>query len=246
MESKINGTTNQTETSVKKNASFFLRELDAYGKGVGSLDTYGFIREAVNESVAGVQSLLDIGNGGVFDYDTSLVERIVAVDLFLHALPEGYRCPENVTLKKGDALALPEPDGSHQAVLMVMLLHHLVGKSVSQSLRNIERAVGEAWRALAPGGRLVIVESCVPNWFYGFERMVFPVAAAVIARTIAHPPTLQFPPKIIREIIGRVTGVPADVHEIRRGKWVLQYGYKWPSALTPVSVWRFVAHRAEV
>jgi ubiquinone/menaquinone biosynthesis C-methylase UbiE len=236
----------QTETSMRKNASFFLRELDAYSSGVATLDTYGFIRDAVNESIAGAQSLLDVGNGGVFDYDTSLAGRIVAVDLFLDALPDDYRCQKNVTLKHGNALELPEPDGSHDAVLMVMLLHHLIGKSVSESLRNIERAISEAWRVLAPGGRLVIVESCVPEWFYVFERMIFPVATAIIARTIEHPPTLQFPEKQIAEIVARVTEVTPEVQRIRKGRWVIQYGYKWPSALTPVSVWRFVARRAGV
>jgi ubiquinone/menaquinone biosynthesis C-methylase UbiE len=243
---KKDTSTHQTETSVRKNASFFLQELDAYSSGVATLDTYDFIRDAVNESIASAQSLLDVGNGGVFDYDTSLAARIVAVDLFLDTLPDGYRCPKNVTLKHGNALALPEPDGSHDTVLMVMLLHHLIGKSVFESLRNIEQAIREAWRVLSPGGRLVIVESCVPEWFYAFERMIFPVATAIIARTIEHPPTLQLPEKQIAEIIARVTGVTPEVQRVRRGRWVLQYGYKWPSAFTPVSVWRFVARRAYV
>ena len=238
--------TRQTETSVRKNASFFLQELDAYSHGVGTLDTYRFIREAVNESVTGSQSLLDIGNGGVFDYDTSLVGSILAVDLFLEALPENYGCPQNVTLKHGNALALPVSDMSHDAVLMVMLLHHLIGKSVSESIRNIEQAIAEGWRVLAPGGKFVVVESCVPKWFYAFERMVFPITTAILAQTITHPPTLQFPPNQIAAIMARVTGVAPEVQKIRKGKWVLQYGCKWPSALTPVSVWRFIASRAKV
>jgi hypothetical protein len=35
----------------------------------------------------GVGELIDIGNDGVFDYDTSLVTSITAVDLFLDDLP---------------------------------------------------------------------------------------------------------------------------------------------------------------
>lgn len=243
---RIHSSSQQTETSVRKNASFFLRELDSYSAGVSTLDTYSFIRETVNEAVAGAQSMLDIGNGGVFDYDTSLARHIVGLDLFLDALPENYVCPPNVVLKHGNALALPEADASHDAVLMVMLLHHLVGKTVAESLRNVEVAISEAWRVLIPGGKLVIIESCVPQWFYAFERMIFPLAAAVIGKTMEHPPTLQFPPGRVAEIVGRVTGTTATVTRVRQGRWVLQYGYKWPSALTPVSVWQFVAHRPQV
>jgi ubiquinone/menaquinone biosynthesis C-methylase UbiE len=236
----------QSELSVSKNSTFFLNELDAYSAGVEHLDTYRFIREAIDEAIAGSGSLLDIGNGGVFDYNTSLAKRIVAVDLFLDSLPKDYRCPENVTLRKGDALALPEADQSHDAALMVMLLHHLVARTVRQSLLNIDQALREAWRVLAPGGSLIIVESCVPGWFYAMERAAFPVASAIIGRTMAHPPTLQFPPQLIAGAIRRVTGMEPVIEKVRQGRWVLQYGRKWPSALTPIGVWRFITRRPKL
>lgn len=94
------GSTRETELSVRQNASFFLRRLDAYESSLGALDTYGFIRAAVNESIVGSQSLLDIGNGGVFDYDGTLARRTLAVDLFLEDIPDTRRYPVNVTLKK--------------------------------------------------------------------------------------------------------------------------------------------------
>ena len=45
----------------------------------------------VNAAIAGTQRLLDVGNGGVFDYDTQLVPEIVGVDLFLDELTAGPR-----------------------------------------------------------------------------------------------------------------------------------------------------------
>ena len=233
----------QTETSVKKNAEFFREEIDSYSAGVNSLDTYKSIRAAINESIRDAERLLDVGNGGVFDYDTSLAKNILAVDLFLESLPPDYQRPPNVTLKSGDALDLPVQDGSHDTVLMVMLLHHLIGKTLAESLANVERAIREAWRATGPSGRLIVVESCVPAWFYAFERAVFPLASAVISRSMKHPPTLQFPPSTIAAILGSVSGQAIETYPIPRGRWVIQYGYKWPSMLTPVSVWRFTARR---
>ena len=137
------------------------------------LDTYRLIREAVTREVAGTGRLLDVGNGGVFDYDTTQVEEIVAVDLFLDQLPASH-FPPNVTPRKGDALALDEPDGSYDVVLEALLYHHLVGTRPSDSIVNIRSAIAEAERVLRPGGRLVVAESCVPAWFYGFERADVP------------------------------------------------------------------------
>ena len=57
---------------------------------MSELDTYRLIREAITRELAGVGRLLDVGNGGVFEYDTSLVGSIVAVDLFLDSVPGSH------------------------------------------------------------------------------------------------------------------------------------------------------------
>ena len=151
--------TGQDATSAEQNAEFFARE--KHGKDAAELDTYRLIREAITREVAGTERLLDVGNGGVFEYDTSQVGEIVAVDLFLDQLPASH-FPPNVTARKGDALALDEDDGSYEMVLEALLYHHLVGTRPSDSIDNIRRALAEADRVLRPGGRLVIAESCVP------------------------------------------------------------------------------------
>src|SRR6266571_5707760 len=121
----------QTDTSVAKNVSFFREHRLEYGKNVQELDTYVAMRASVNQALQGMDHLLDIGNGGVFDYNTNIVRSIVALDLFLDGLPPDT-FPANVTLKTGSALAIPEPDASFDGVLLAMLIHHLVGKTVSE------------------------------------------------------------------------------------------------------------------
>lgn len=233
----------QTETNAGKNSSFFAENLATYAQNVQDLDTYARIRESINAAIAGVDTLLDIGNGGVFDYDTSSVRKIVALDLFLDALPDSWVCPPNVTLKTGSALEIPAGNESFDAALIVMLLHHLVGHSVAQCLDNITQALSEAYRVLRPGGKLIIVESCVPRWFYGFERLVFPMAVSVIHALMKHPATIQYPPEIITALIEEKTGRRPEVLEIPKGRWVLQYGFKVPSILTPVMPFRFVVEK---
>ena len=44
---------------------------------------------------------LDIGNGGIFDYDVILASSIVGLDLLLDRLPASFSCSSNVVLKTG-------------------------------------------------------------------------------------------------------------------------------------------------
>jgi hypothetical protein len=109
--------TQQSESSVQKNISFFKENLAAYSGHVETLDTYQNIREFTNQALAGIDRLLDVGNGGTFDYDVHLVRELVAVDLFLTDLSQAA-FPRHVELKNGGALDLPERDRSFDGVLI--------------------------------------------------------------------------------------------------------------------------------
>ncbi|HEX4231396.1 MAG TPA: class I SAM-dependent methyltransferase [Bryobacteraceae bacterium] len=231
----------QSDHSVAKNASFFGDQRNGYKSKISTLDTYRNISASINAELNGVHHLLDVGNGGTFDYDVSLLPELAAVDLFLEDLPPGS-FPTNVVPKNGSALALPFAGASFDGVIMVMLIHHLIGNSVSECWENVTRAVDEAFRVLKPGGKLIVMESCVPQWFYGFEKLVFPLAAKLIGRLSSHPATLQFPPAMIADLL-RKHAANVDVLRIPKGRWVLQYGIQYPSALTPVAPYRFVTYK---
>jgi SAM-dependent methyltransferase len=234
----------QDVTSAKQNAEFFAR--DKHGRDAAELDTFRLIREAITREVAGAKRLLDVGNGGVFEYDTDQVEEIVAVDLFLDRLPM-ERFPPNVTPRKGDALALEEPDGSYDMVLEALLYHHLVGTRPDDLIQNVKRAVAEATRVLRPGGRLVIAESCVPRWFYRFERATFRPLVA-LARTPllgGHPAVLQLDFGLLQELVASRLRIER-AYRIPIGRWTTQFGQRWPSALTPARAVIVVARKPQV
>jgi SAM-dependent methyltransferase len=225
------------------NIRHFLRNLEAYKAAYARLDSYSAIHSSVSAAVAGIDRLLDIGSGGIFDYDTSTVREITAVDLFIGQIEPGLMAglfPANVVAKTGDALDLPEPAASFDGALMVMLIHHLVGADVAQCLANTRQALAEAWRVLKPGGRLVIAESCVPAWFYAVERLVFRAAAKLIVATIEHPPTLQYPPALIVALLRELTP-EVECRPIPLGRWIIQLGITWPTALTPARAYLFTA-----
>ncbi len=190
--------------------------------------------------------MLDVGNGGVFGYDTSIVGEVVAVDLFLDRLP-AERFPDNVTALTGSALDLDQPDASFDTVLEALLFHHLVGAHSDDILDNVRLALAEAERVLEPGGRLIVAESCVPPWFYAVERQLFG-ALARLSRT----PLLRGHPPVIQISFERLLSLVAERFEIENaykvppGKWTTQFGIRWPMALTPAQTFIVVGRRAGV
>lgn len=232
----------QSNESIKQNIAFFCENIDSYNSKIQQLDTYITLRSYINQTITGINKLLDIGNGGVFDYDVKLVNEIMGLDLFLDKLPSSFSCPPNVTLKTGSALNIPETNNSFDGVLMVMLIHHLIGKTVTASIKNVEKTIEEAYRVLKPGGKMIIVESCVPTWFYHFEKFVFPLASRVIDKIFKHPATIQYPVPMLKKMLEKTIG-KTQVIKVPLGRWVIIYGIKVPAILTPVSPTIFIAEK---
>jgi SAM-dependent methyltransferase len=231
----------QDAQSASANAEYFAGE--RHGEHASTIDSYLLIREALDREVAGIDSMLDVGNGGVFEYDTSAVGSIVAVDLFLDRLPESH-FPPNVTPRRGSALELDEPANHYDAVLQAMLYHHLVGSSPDEMVANVRAAIAEAARALRPGGRLIVAEPCVPRWFFAFERVAF-APLRLLARTPllrGHPATLQLTARMLEDLVSEQLEIERS-YRIPRGRWTTLFGRKIPAALFPSRMQMVVARK---
>jgi SAM-dependent methyltransferase len=239
-------TNGQSSLSLRANRDFFLKNIESYKQKVETIDSYRLIREHITSLVSGADRMLDIGNGGVFAYDSERVREIIALDLFFDQLPADVlraHFPPNCNPRAGSALNIPEPNGSFNTVLMVMLIHHLVGNSWQDSWLNARTAFREAARVLRPGGRFILIESCVPPWFFALEKVVFKLSAKVIEHISSHPATMQYPVIMIEQELANLFS-NVEVRNIPRGRYLLHYGIKVPSFVTPAAPYSFVGYKA--
>jgi len=224
------------------NADFFAG--GQHARDSARLDVFRLIWDAIEGEIGGAHRMLDVGNGGIFEYDTSLAREIVAVDLFLDRLAADT-FPANVTPQTGDALHLDQPDAGFDTVLQALLYHHLVGDRAEEIVANVRRAIGEAHRVLEPGGRLVVAESCVPAWFYALERRLYP-ALVRVSKTPAlggHPPVIQLTAELVGSLVAERFELVRS-YRVRPGRWTTQFGIRWPMALTPARAHIFVGRKA--
>src|SRR4051794_6638593 len=94
------------QATVTSNCDWF-HDNDHYIASQSKLEHYQLVRKIVQQEVRGIGDLLDVGNGGFFNYDTALVGHATAVDLFL---TDGPGPTPNSSFRKGSFLDLPFPE----------------------------------------------------------------------------------------------------------------------------------------
>jgi SAM-dependent methyltransferase len=109
---------------------------------------------------------------------------------------------------------------------------------------NVRLAIAEAERVLRPGGRLIVAESCVPPWFYRVEKVLFrPLVALSRTRLLrGHPPTIQIPFRDLISLVGERFEVES-AYRVPPGRWITQFGYRWPTVLTPARAFVVVGRK---
>ena len=225
------------QTTEATNIQWF-NDNDHYMESQAKLECYQHIQKIVEREIRGEGDVLDVGNGGFFNYDTALAQHVTAVDLFLE---DGPGPTSNSTFRHGSFLELPFENETFDCVLQQNVFHHVTGRTVAENHQNMSRCVGEMYRCLRPGGKAVIIESTVGPLFYCFEWLIYRPAAFV--KRGGHPVTFQFTARQIIRAAQRAGFAVEEFTFVPRGMLLLQMGYRWPSILTPAKPIKLVLRR---
>ena len=221
-----------SKSVIEKKNIYFFNNNNKYKKDIEEIDTYKILKKKITEKLTNSKYLLDIGHGGSFDYDTSKIPNIVGLDLEEMIYQE--KLPKNIKLVTGSALDIPKDLINFDTTLLIMLLHHLVGDNISENLTNLDKCIAESYKTLKENGKIIIVESCVPKWFFFIEKILYKPSKYFIDKLVNHPPAFQFTRNIILNSLKKNKFKNLESIKIKQGKFILQFGFKFPTFLTPV------------
>jgi len=126
-------------------------------------------------------ALIGIGSGLDLELlpDAGRPERCCGIDLthamLTQAIPRATHCPFPVELCEGDATALPYRDEQFDVVILHLIL---------AVVPHPDRALAEAKRVLAPGGRILIFDKFLdPGQHAPVRRLISPVLGWLATRT---------------------------------------------------------------
>lgn len=228
--------TDQRTRNEVRNADFFDDWAD-YHDLVDELDSYKLTAGALRGELSG--RVVDVGSGGVVNYPIEPISDLVLVDLG-EAHCQANRMPPRARALVGSACALPLADGGFDRVLMQMLVHHLAEKDFATTRDRVRTAFAEAHRVLAPGGRLVVVESVMHPALEWAQRIGFPLTRRLLA-ALGHPLVLQWSPRSLAAFARQAGFGEVEVRYIQRGKKMIFLGRKMPTWLVPVRFAKLIA-----
>jgi SAM-dependent methyltransferase len=179
------------------------RAWDAANPGNAAIrgELAGALLEAAAPALRGGRELLDAGCGTGWWLERLLAEGVPADRL--HGLERdparvaaARRRAPGAAVVEGDAAELPYADGRFGAVFLITVLSSLGRAGASQAAR-------EAWRVLAPGGRLVVWEPRVPTPLNSSTHLVRPRAIGAVTGAAAEIRAITLAPPLARRLGSR-------------------------------------------
>jgi SAM-dependent methyltransferase len=224
----------QNEAALRKNAAFFA-ENDWYKSNQHRLETYRLIAHAAAHEIAAAQSLLDIGNGGVFIYPIDHIPHVEAIDVFVdESFSQRY---PRVCWRAMNILDLADQD-HFDTIIAINCLHHVVGSDVGQCYQNLARILSVVFRALQSGGKLVLIESTVPVWFLKVYKPLFPYLLKLWP--LRHPPTFQYNFRDIGLAATEAGFAEVEIAWIPKIGNIMTLGFEVPGWVSPIRIAKLV------
>ncbi len=216
----------------KDNTKKFFNEWDSYHETIRGIDSWQLYGKAIDKHIKHGR-IFDIGNGGIFNYDTSKAEKIVALDLSPNLINNAPKSAANIEYRVGDIIDLKYKDAEYDQAVMDMLIHHLAGNNFAQTRENVLKAFQNTYSVLKPGGELIIMESCLPRVFETTERISYQLFK-LFTSLLKHPMVFQWNWHTLEKMLKRAGFRNIILDEVTLGKWIIHLGFKIPTKLSPV------------
>lgn len=180
-------------------------------------ELYENIRKELDKNLKGV--VLDIGNGGIFNYNTNKLEKIFAIDLAFKSKEDG-----KITYIGGDARNLRKiKNNSCDRVVMQFLLHHITERKKEKTYIGLKKSLKEVNRVLKNNGELIIIEMFVNSLVEKLEDVSYDINSMFFS--LINKPMLKFySKKGLIKILNNVGFSKIITKPINIGKYIDPFG----------------------
>jgi ubiquinone/menaquinone biosynthesis C-methylase UbiE len=122
--------------------------------------------------------VVDIGCGPVVHFEKPQDCVLIGVDPSFDSIRANRKLDIRVF---GSAVALPIQDKSVDCISLFYSVHHMIGQTVEESLKNVKSVLRECGRVIKPGGTLVIFDMS-PWWpIWHAQTMAWDTARKILA-----------------------------------------------------------------
>lgn len=210
-----------------KNNIYFTKIHDDYRRASEySEELYRNIAVQLNRILSG--NVVDIGNGGIINYEIQNIEKLICIDLIFK---EKKVSDKKIDFVYGDFYQIDLPFKVDH-VLTQFLLHHLTDEI------NLQETIMKINRKLHDRGSFIVVEIVVPGWVELLQN-VFKNTLFFSLRLMGRPAVRFFSERSLMRLLSESEFKHIDMKRISMGKRVSAAPVLFPKLRIPGRLYPF-------
>jgi SAM-dependent methyltransferase len=139
-------------------------------------------------------TVLDIGSGGIINYNSAKAEKLVLIDI---SVANKENAVKNIFFVNSNVKQLGLKRGIANSIIIQHVLHHLAEDTRKKSEESLANSIHEISSALKKGGKLIIIEGVVPYSLEIIQKILFPLNKILYQILFNFPMVLQYSQKTI-------------------------------------------------